>query len=367
MKPTPPPRPPPLPARAPTPPAASGTAPVLVQGVRAPLPSDDGVMSTRAKMSLADVALQLRDEQLKARVVHYKADLETNQELDAVTAQVVAELQALQRAAGRESAPPPQADRAQLEIELIQSFKVMLGRLFRADKLPSLLERKMGQISKRFARLFFASELHEKMRGSESAVRTMRFPEQAIFHVFARHEAELQRGLESFEYESPEVAEQAKERLSDLLKELRNAFLGKTTPELNQLVKILNEVLVQFFTQELPPATGELAWEVVKEARLADAKVRAGYKISQEAFPRFRQAFERRFLQRFVGFAEDEMLARVRNFEGNAFRVDTQRFVADPQIFTDVCELVCDAVYDFLYSDGFLDLPTDWRARLSQG
>ena len=106
---------------------------------------------------------------------------------------------------------------------------------------------------------------------------------------------------------------------------------------------------------------------MVKEARLADAKVRAGYKISQEAFPRFRQAFERRFLQRLVGFAEDEMLARVRNFKGNAFRVETLRFVADPQIFTDVCELVCDAVYDFLYSDGFLDLPTDWRARLSQG
>ena len=74
-------------------------------------------------MSLADMALQLRDEQLQARVVHYKADLETSPELDAVTAQVVAELQALQRAAGRESAPPPQADRAQLEIELIRASR----------------------------------------------------------------------------------------------------------------------------------------------------------------------------------------------------------------------------------------------------
>jgi len=26
---------------------------------------------------------------------------------------------------------------------------------------------------------------------------------------------------------------------------------------------------------------------------------------------------------------------------------------------------VCDAVYDFLYNDGFLDLPADWRARLA--
>jgi len=27
---------------------------------------------------------------------------------------------------------------------------------------------------------------------------------------------------------------------------------------------------------------------------------------------------------------------------------------------------VCDAVYDFLYNDGFLDLPADWRARLGR-
>ena len=29
------------------------------------------------------------------------------------------------------------------------------------------------------------------------------------------------------------------------------------------------------------------------------------------------------------------------------------------------CEVVCDAVYDMLYNDGFLDLPNDWRARLA--
>ena len=58
------------------------------------------------------------------------------------------------------------------------------------------------------------------------------------------------------------------------------------------------------------------------------------------------------------------MLERVRA-KGTEFRAETLRFVADPQIFTDVCELVCDAVYDYLYNDGFLDLPADWRARLS--
>jgi hypothetical protein len=238
-------------------------------------------MSTRAKQSLAEVALQLRDEQLHAKIVHYKADLETNRELDAVTAQVVAELQNLQRAAhaGEASvAHAPDRDRAQIEIELIQSLKVMLQRLFRAGKLASVLERKMAEVSKRFARLFFASELHEKMHGKGGEAKTMVFPEQALFHAYARHEAQMAKDLDSFEYASPELLEEAKTRLLALTKELRNAYLSRTTPELNQLAKILNEVLAKFFTEELPPSVGELSWEVVKEGRLADARTGAGYK-----------------------------------------------------------------------------------------
>jgi hypothetical protein len=123
-------------------------------------------------------------------------------------------------------------------------------------------------------------------------------------------------------------------------------------------------VLVAFFTSELPPVTGELAWEVVREARLGDTEIQAGYKVSVKAFPAFRQAFERRFLQRLVAYAEDELLKRTAARE-DKFRVETIRFLAQPQIFSDVCELVCDAVYDSLYNDGFLDLPGDWRARLT--
>src|ERR1700722_10652113 len=122
----PPPRPPPpLPPRA----RAQAARPPL------PAPTDDGIMSTRAKMSLADIALQLRDEQLQARVVHYKAELETSPELDSITAQVVAELQKLQKAAGLGSLPAAaQADRSQIEIELIGNLKTLLARLFRGDK-----------------------------------------------------------------------------------------------------------------------------------------------------------------------------------------------------------------------------------------
>jgi hypothetical protein len=331
-----------------------------------PAPTHDGNMSTRAKMSLADIALQLRDEQLQARIVHYKADLETSPELDAVTASVVAELQALQVAAGvkQVSAPPP-ADRAAIEIELIGSFKHMLARLFRPGELTATVTRKIAEANKRFARLFFESELCERIRGTEYETKTMRFGAQALYLVLARNHEQLVEQLELFEYQSPEELEDAKARLDDITKELRNAFLSATMPELNALVKWLNELLASFFTVELPPAIGELAWEVVKEARLAESRARAGYKIAADTFPAFRASFERKFLQRLVAYVEDGMLERVRG-KGTEFRAETLRFVSDPQIFTDVCELVCDAVYDFLYNDGFLDLPPDWRARLGR-
>jgi hypothetical protein len=330
-----------------------------------PVPSDDGIMSTQAKLSLANIALALREEQVQARVVHYKAELQTSPELDAITAQVVAELRMLQDAvatATQKQATPD--DRAQVEIELINNLKVGLRRLFPADKLSNLVERKLGETSKRFARLFFESELHEKMVGGQQEAKQMRFPEQALFLALARAQADLEGALKSFEYASPGVREMAEERLAALIKELKHGFLGKTTPELNALLKMLNEVLVAFFTSELPPVSGELAWEVVREARLGETEIQAGYKVSVRAFPAFRQAFERRFLQRLVTYAEDELLKRTAARE-DKFRIETIRFLAEPQIFTDVCELVCDAVYDSLYNDGFLDLPGDWRARLA--
>jgi hypothetical protein len=338
-----------------------------VKAISPPTPSPEGFMSTSAMMSLADIALALRDEQLEAKVIHYKAELETSPELDAVTAQVIAELQGLQAAVRKSmppSRPPPASDRAQLEIELIESLKSMLGRVFRPDRLATTIERKLGEVSKRFARVFFESELHEKIRGSADEQKQMRFPEQALYHAFARTEAHLLAALKSYSYPSPAVFERAREHFQKYIKELRNDFLARTTPELNILVKYLNEVLTAFFTKELPPMLGELAWEVVKEARLAEARTGAGYKISASAFATFRQAFERRFLQRLVPFVEDAMLERVRTGE-QQFRAETIRLVADPLIFSDVCEVVCDAVYDVLYNDGFLDLPNDWRARLS--
>ncbi len=320
------------------------------------------------KMSLADIALALRDEQLDARIVHYKAELQTNAELDAITAQVVAELKAMQGVSStRRAAELPvesEEDRTEREIELIRGLKTMLARLFKDGEVSPFLQRKLGELSKRFARYFFESELHDRLRGEETIAKVCRSKEQLLYYIFARQQADIIKQIEAHEVSKPEIREGAKEVLAAYVRELQHDFLSRSTPELNRLVKILNEVLTAFFSKDLPPILGELAWEVVKEAKLADQRLRAGYKISADIFPAFRKAFERRFLQRLVVIVEEGMLKRVRESQ-DPFREETLRFVADPQIFSDICELVCNAAYDFLYLDGFLDLPEDWRATVA--
>jgi hypothetical protein len=314
------------------------------------MPSEDGFMTTPDKLSLAEFAYALRDEQVQAKVALYRADLATNPELDAITAQVVAELRALQEKAAREATIPPPSTRGQLETELTATFGAQLQRLFRKGKLASVFERKLAETSKRFARLFFESELHEKIRGSQGEMKTLRFPEQALFRVLTRFEQHLLLELESCEYESAEVLDRGKELFDGIVRELRNKYLARTTPV--------------FLTSEFPPKIPELARLVVREARLAEAKSHVGYKVSADGFARLRVTYERQFLKLLVPYVEEEMLKRVRAREAK-FRVETIRFVADPQIFSEVCELICDATYDFLYNEGFLDLPADWRARLA--
>jgi hypothetical protein len=323
-------------------------------------------MSTAAKMTLAEMALALRDEQVEAHIVHYKRDLETSPELDAVTAQVVEELRALKdvaRNASSANLPAALQDPEVAEQELIESLRSMLARIFRHGKLATFSERKLTEIAKRFARSFFESELHDKLRGSSTEEKTMRFPEQSLYHLMSRMQPELIMRLADFDYENEDTYSRASERLAEFVRELRNEYLARTTPELNQLIRFLNETLTIFFTTDLPLSVGDLAWQVVKEAKLIESPGSHGYKISKDAFPRFRQVFERCFLERLVPVVEDEMLTRVRAAE-TKFREETIRFVADPLIFSDLCEIMCDSVYDMLYNDGFLDLPGDWRARL---
>ena len=54
------------------------------------------------------------------------------------------------------------------------------------------------------------------------------------------------------------------------------------------------------------------------------------YKVTSEAFPRFRAAFERRLMVLLVGFAEDQLVARLADTAG-AERDETMQFITDPR------------------------------------
>ena len=73
--------------------AAAPPKPPTPPNRRPPAPS---ALSQGQKDSLTVQALGLLNEQVQARIVHYKGELETNAELDAITAQVVAQLKAMQ-------------------------------------------------------------------------------------------------------------------------------------------------------------------------------------------------------------------------------------------------------------------------------
>src|SRR5690349_24923788 len=77
------------PARRPPPPPSRA---------RATAGGDREAMTQGEKDALTMRALGLLNEQVQARIVHYKGDLETSPELDAITAQVVSQLKEMQAA-----------------------------------------------------------------------------------------------------------------------------------------------------------------------------------------------------------------------------------------------------------------------------
>ena len=139
--------------------------------------------------------------------------------------------------------------------------------------------------------------------------------------------------------------------------------LARSTPELNELLLMLTSVLRDFLMVEMPKQMDEVVRRVVRESHLAEAISGAGYKISASQFARFRQSFERAFFKSFVPYACEEMLARTRN-NNQKLRIETQSFLAEPRIYAVVCDAICDATYEHLYNDGFLDLPGDWRVAM---
>jgi hypothetical protein len=313
--------------------------------------------SQASKDAIAGAALGLLEEQVQARIVHYKADLQTNPELDAITANVVAELRQMQEAMAS-AAPQTGEARAAVVAEQIRTLTMLLGRLFPKAAPSLVVERRIKQCLRSLAKLFFQSELHERTRGNDGPVKTIQHGEQAMYYLLTRYSNRMQNELANFDYESQEIRDRSFEVLAKLTKDMQDAFLARRSSELKRLVSVFNAVLVEFVAREMPEAVGELARMSVGEAATVSGRA-FGYKLVAAQFPKFRAAFERRLMVRLVEFAEDELVARLADTAGAA-RDETVKFIANPEVFSMICGAISSGAYEFLFSEGFLDLPPEW-------
>jgi hypothetical protein len=317
--------------------------------------------TTRGRLEFAAAALRLRDEQLRARVVYVDPDLKTNAELDAITARVVAELERLQNEARR---PQEALDPQQVEIELIRSLRALLEKMVSARR-ERFLAHKIQTIQRRITNLFFSSEVLAGS-GDESGIRSVyAHADEALLHALRRHEKAILGEIDQMRFADPKVKASAVDRLRFFEKQLMGQVLARSRPELERLLEVFAEVLLSFLMKDLPSSLGELSWEVIRESRAAHG-ADLSYKIHEKDFAAIREAFDRRFLERLLASVQQPLAVRLASGEHGGFRPETLRFAGDPRIYAEICDVTCNAVYDYLHGEGFLDLPVRWQEHLAK-
>lgn len=318
-------------------------------------------MSEQDKEALTFKALGLLNEQVQARIVHYKGDMETSPELDAVTAQVVAQIKAMQQALGSDATARQSAE--EIAGQQLRTFSSLLARVFDPEGKANFATQNLKTIGRRIAKLFFESELHEKTKGDKE--KTIHHAEQGVYYVLTRYRNRLRAELDGFDYESAEVQQATTELLAKMGRDLQVAFLSRRSPELNRVMTIFSAVLVDFMQQHLPPRVGQMAKVTLRAAHTAEGPNPVGYKILSDQFPAFRAEWERLLMQQMVHYCGDNLMARLTETQ-EAFMDETVRFFTDPHIFSETCDVICGALYDFLCLEGFLDLPVNWRMQQGQ-
>lgn len=327
--------------------------PAVPQTKRSTLLSHDETPSF--KVSLASLAKQLREEQIKARVVYVDPNQQTNEELDAITEAVVADLQSLQLVGAKVLAEAPQRD---LGEELTNTLVQFLDKLL-SNRRRTFRKNRIDEIQRRITGLFFNSELHSKVAAPQSANTNVTGPSQALFIAVKRHERAITADLHLLKYSQNTVREEAIRQLQQYLKDLQLEYLSATTPELERLLKVFKTHLLLFFRQfrkDLVPFAGR----VISDSGVGRS-ASAGYKVPPESFDAFRNAFDAAFLELLEVHLQLPVLKNMQE-DRTSFRDDVLQFVVDPQIFSDICGVICDACYDFLHDEGYLDLPAQWRA-----
>ncbi len=272
----------------------------------------------------------------------------------------MAQLKQMQAVAAQEA--PTAHDPDQLETQQVATMTRLLTRAF-SDPGSPFSTPIVKTVGKRIAKLFFESELHEKTKGSKEP--TIYHAEQGVYYVLSRYKNRLRAELEGFAYGSDEVKRATLDLLAKTERDLQVAFLSRRSPELNRVMTIFTGVLLEFLQQHLPPRAEAMARNTIRAAHTARGANAVGYKVQADCFPDFRVEWERLLMQLMVHFCGDELMARLTG-DDEQFREETVRFFTDPHIFSETGEVICDALYDFLCLEGFLDLPVDWRVRLAR-
>jgi hypothetical protein len=307
-------------------------------------------------MDLAQAAMKLRDEQVSARVVFFEPEAQTNAELDKITESVIAELRAIQLVRGPGSGDASTSpDR---EAELATALRTRLEHLL-DPKRATFIRVKLDTLSRRITTLFFEAALGHNATPEELAARIVSLPEQAVYYAIMRAKAQIVEDLQSLNYEDEEVYNESLDRLARLEKELQVTLLARRAPELEKLLPVVIEVFTEFLTEHFRQSLGEFTVAVVHEAGVG---LGPSPRIVARAFPRFREVFERHFLERMVTDVQEPLVERLQFIETERdFHPETLEFIADPRVFSVVCGVMSDAFYDALHSDGVLELPAEWR------
>jgi hypothetical protein len=316
-------------------------------------------MSAGQKEALALQALGLLQEQVQARIVHYKGEMETNAELDAITAQVVAQLKAMQAVAGKEAAA--ERDEDEIEAKHAKTFAVLLAKVFSSES--QFTSRMLKPLGRRVAKLFFESELHEKSKGDREKI--IHHAEQGVYYVLGRYKNRLRAELEGFEFVDQEIKQNSLDLLAKFERDLQVGFLSRRSPELNKVMTVYAAVVSEFLRDYLPPRLEAMAKNTIRAANTARRPNSISYKVLADAFPDFREQWERVFMEQMINCCGDELGARLTQGDGE-YRDETVRFFSDPHVYSESAEVVCQELYDFLCLEGFLDLPVNWRVSHQQ-
>lgn len=316
-------------------------------------PAGHGFDAKRA--SVADLALELLDEQVQARIVHYRSDLETNPELDSVTEEVVRQVRQVQeRAAARRREP---ISPATLTASLAKHLTTVLSKAFRPE--PSfLVETRLRRVHRKLARMFLEAQVRAPSSPGETGISS---GEQAVFYALERHRHAIVQELQQFDYDDPSVLARAMEVWDRVGRDLKDTFVGKNSAELKKIIVAFQAVLLEFYCGELPRDIERFAQDVVAGAVDEEAASSFDYKITLEGFPRFRQSFERQLMVRLVPFAQTRVMDRLDATAQRKSDRDVQRFATGPAVFSMIVGEYAVGCYELLYQEGFLDLPEDFK------